>query len=117
MGDRRPSEAELISLLEDDYAREILVHTYEEARSADDLSDVCDADPSTIYRRVERLRDRDLIKGRQRIDPNGHHYEVFRARLRTVTIELTGEGYVVEVDRSEPDAADRFTRLYEELSG
>jgi len=34
-----------------------------------------------------------------------------------VTVELTEDGFLVEVDRSEETAADRFTRLYEDLSG
>ncbi|MFB6168819.1 MAG: helix-turn-helix domain-containing protein [Haloferacaceae archaeon] len=108
---------DIYALLEDDYARRILVETYEDARSAEALSDACDASESTVYRRVERLRERDLIDGVQRLDPSGHHHEVYAARLEQVTIELTGDGFVVEVDRTEETAADRFTRLYEELSG
>lgn len=111
------STEELFDLLDDAYAREILVETREDPRSAEALSDACDASPSTVYRRIERLRERDLLEGEQRLDPGGHHYEVYSARLERVTIELTADGFVVEIDRAEPsDPADRFTRLYEELS-
>ena len=115
--DGRTNDEELYALLDDDYARRILVETYGETRSAEALSDACGASESTIYRRVERLRDRDLIEGVQRLDPGGHHHEVYAARLERVTIDLTDEGFVVEVDYAEEHAADRFTRLYEELSG
>lgn len=116
-GERRGDD-EIYALLDDDYARRILVETYEEARSAAALSDACDASESTIYRRVERLRERDLIEGVQRLDPGGNHHEVYAARLEKVTVELTESGFVVEIDRSpREEAADRFTRLYEELSG
>lgn len=108
---------DIYGLLDDDYARRILVETYEDPRSAEALSDACDASESTIYRRVERLRERDLLEGIQRLDPGGHHHEVFAARLERVTVELTEDGFVVEVDRREEKPADRFTRLYEELSG
>jgi DNA-binding transcriptional MocR family regulator len=110
-------DEEIYALLDDDYARRILVETYEDARSAESLSEACGASESTIYRRVERLRDRDLLEGVQRLDPDGHHHEVYAARLERVTVDLDGDGFTVEIDRAEETAADRFTRLYEELSG
>lgn len=109
-------DEELFELLDDPYARRILVETREDPRSADALSDACDASPSTVYRRIERLRERDLLAGEQRIDPDGHHYEVYVARLDRVTVDLTADGFEVAVERREADPADRFTRLYEELS-
>ena len=114
-GDGSPEE--LFDLLDDAYARTILVETRETPRSAEALSDACDASPSTVYRRIERLRERDLLEGEQRLDPGGHHYEVYSARLQRITIELTQNGFTVEVNRTEPtDPADRFTRLYERFS-
>lgn len=112
------SAEELFDLLEDDYAREILVQTAGEPRSVSALSEACDADPSTIYRRIDRLENRDLVEPEQRLDPDGHHYKVYAARLDRVSITLTPSGFDVEVDRlAKEDPADRFTRLYEEFSG
>lgn len=110
-------DEDLFGLLDDPYARRILVETRIDPRSAETLSEVCDASPSTIYRRVERLQERELLDGEMRLDPGGHHYEVYSARLQRVTIELTDDGFDVTVERTdEADPADRFTRLYEELS-
>jgi predicted transcriptional regulator len=102
----------MFELLDDDYARTILVATYREPMSADALAEVCDASPSTIYRRVERLEDQRLLDAEQRLDPDGHHFEVYTACLQRVTVELTDDGIEIDVDRDE-DAVDRFTRLYE----
>jgi len=111
------SDEEFFALLDDAYARSILVETRENPRSAEALSEAIDASESTVYRRIERLRERDLLEGEQRLDPDGHHYEVYHARLERATIELTGDGFVVAIDRTEAtDPADRFTELYEELS-
>ena len=104
--------AAMFELLDDEYARDILVATYREPKSADALAEVCDASPSTIYRRVERLEDQRLLDAEQRLDPDGHHYEVYAACLQRVTVELTEDGIEIDVDREE-DAVDRFTRLYE----
>lgn len=116
-GDGPDDEGAFFALLDDDYARAILVETRGEPRSAEALSEAIDASESTVYRRIERLRERDLVEGEQRLDPGGHHFEVYTARLERATIDLTEDGFVVEIDRSEAaDPADRFTRLYEELS-
>ena len=109
--------AEVYSLLDDEYARQILVETYEETRSASDLSRACDASEATVYRRLERLREQDLIETVQRIDPDEGPREVYAARLDHVGIDLTPEGFEMDLEYVEETAADRLTRLYEELSG
>lgn len=108
---------ELLTLLEDEYTRTIIVESYREPRSVNALSTACDADPSTIYRRIDRLQQRDLLQDQQRLDPNGHHYKVYTARLEGVAIDVTEDGLDVTVEYAEEDAADTFTRLYEEFSG
>lgn len=110
-------DEELLSLLDDEYARTIIVETYREPRSASALSAACEADPSTVYRRIDRLRSHDLLDAQQRLDPEGHHYEVYSARLEHVGVDVTTEGLDIDVDYVEPEAADTFTRLYEEFSG
>jgi predicted transcriptional regulator len=111
-------EAEdVLAVLDDEYAKDILVETYAEPRSARRLAELCDASRSTVYRRIERLQTHDLLETQQQIDPDGHHREVYAARLQRVTVELTDDGLDVTVDRAEEDAANRFTRLYEEFTG
>jgi len=108
--------AELLELLDDEYARTILVETHEEPMAADALADACDASPSTVYRRIERLKEQRLLEAEQRLDPDGHHHEVYSARLQRATVEVTTDGFRLEVDRTE-DPADRFTKLYEGFKG
>lgn len=106
------SAKEVVDLVGDDYAWQILAETREEDRSAEALSETCNADPSTIYRRIERLEEADLLEAEQQIDPGGHHYKTYRANLDAIHVHLDEEGFTVEIDRREPPA-DRFTRLYE----
>jgi predicted transcriptional regulator len=105
---------ELFALLDDEYARSILVATSVEPMAAGALAEHCGASEPTIYRRIDRLESFGLLASDQQLDPDGHHYKTYRARLERVTIELEDGDLTVEVDRTE-DAADRFTRLYEEL--
>jgi len=107
--------ADVAALLDDEYARAILAATSEEACSADELAERIDASPPTVYRRLDRLREHDLVDARQELDPDGHHYEVFSARLARVNVELEDGEYSVSIERRERDAADRFTELFEGL--
>ena len=92
---------EVYSLLDDEYARQILIETYE----------------ATVYRRLERLREQDLVETVQEVDPDSGPQQVYAARLNRVSVDLTATGFEVSVDYVEETAADRLTRLYEELSG
>ena len=107
--------ASIVELLDDEYARDILAATSTEPMSAEQLAERCEASPPTVYRRLDRLREFDLVDATQQLDPEGHHYEVFSARLVRVEVELVDGTYHVEVERRERDAADRFTELFEGL--
>lgn len=104
----------IAEILEDDYARSILRETSKEPLSAEQLSDRCDMSPPTVYRRLNRLADHDLVTVTQQVDSRGHHYKEYGARLSRVTIDLQDGEFEVSIERTQ-DAADRFTELVEEL--
>jgi predicted transcriptional regulator len=106
---------EIAALLEDEYAHAILIHTSDRAMSADELSNACDASVSTIYRRIERLREHDLLAEQLQLDREGHHYRTYTARLQRIEIELEDGAFEMEVTYRPEDAADRFTNLFEGL--
>lgn len=108
-------DAEVVSLLDDEYARMVLALTYEEALAADALVDHLDAAPSTIYDRLSRLTDHDLVTEQQQIDPNGHHRKTYQARLDQVSVSLSGDGFEVRIDRKPTDPADRLTDAFDDL--
>lgn len=108
-------DAEVVSLLDDEYARAVLLVTYEQPRAADELVERLDAAPSTVYERLSRLTEHDLLVERQRLDPDGHHHKTYRARLDHVVVDLTPDGFEVTVDRRPTDPADRLTEAFDEL--
>jgi len=101
------------SLLGDPTVRTILVETSQEAMTATTLSDHCEASQPTVYRRLEDLRECDLLVERTRPDPaGGHHRTVYATNVRRVTVDLQDGRLELSIDRQE-DMADRFTRLVE----
>lgn len=111
-------DAELLALLEDAYAREILTATSAQPMSAEQLTQHCDASDSTIYRRVDRLKDHDLLDEQTQFDPDGHHYSVYVSRLESVTVTFEDGECRIELERrhlAAEDPADRFTRMWQDL--
>ncbi|MFB6242463.1 MAG: helix-turn-helix domain-containing protein [Halobaculum sp.] len=104
----------LAGLLEDEYAREILRHTSVERLSAAALAQRCDTSKATAYRRIDRLREQDLLEARQELDPDGHHYETFVAAFEELTVSLEDGEFRVTVERS-TDPADQFSDLLDQL--
>jgi predicted transcriptional regulator len=102
------------AVLADDCARDILEATVTQPMSAARLGEHCDVSEPTVYRKLEALRDLDLIESRTRLDEDGHHHDVYTATLDRAVVELTEDGFRVRVTRRER-MADRFTRFVEEM--
>jgi DNA-binding transcriptional ArsR family regulator len=94
---RSVEPATLLELLEDDYARRILAAVADDPRPARDLMDACDASRATVYRRLNRLEEADLVAARTTVHPDGHHRKVFEATIEEATIALDGDGVSAEV--------------------
>jgi len=115
MSDGDPDLETVAGLLEDETVREILTQTSLEPMSARRLKDHCDASGPTIYRRLERLRETDLLVERTRPDPDGgHHRQEYAPNLDRVVVDLDEGSLSVTIERRET-MADRFTRFVEEI--
>jgi len=101
------------ALLEDPTVRTILTKTSQEAMSATTLSDHCDVSQPTVYRRLEDLRECELLVERTKPDPEGgHHRTVYTTNLQRITVDLQDGELTLRIERQE-DMADRFTKLIE----
>lgn len=105
---------EIFEILDDHYARAILEATRREQLSAKSLSEECDMSISTVSRRVNRLLDHDLLIERTHIDPEGHHYNEYEAKLDHVEVQLLESGFQVRISLRE-DPADRFTSIWQNM--
>jgi len=107
---------EIYALLDDEYAREILKSTNTTEKSAKELSEECDASLPTIYRRTERLIDCGLLEERTQLGDEGHHYSVYKARIKRLTIELDNDELTLEIEEAPPETmADRFTDMWGDI--
>lgn len=117
-----PPLGELLDVLSDEYARDILAATSIRPMSAQQLADECEMSKPTVYRRVERLQSYGLLDEQTKVRTSNNHYSVYTATLSGVSIELDGGSFEAAVTRTddesfagEQDTADRFTKMWEDL--
>jgi len=107
---------DIATLLEDRTVRTILTETSIEPMSATTLSERCEVSEPTIYRRLDDLREHNLIEEQTEPDlSGGHHQKVYAPRLERVTITLQEGRLDSQVERRQATMADRFTELVEQI--
>lgn len=113
MSDDEDDIERLAAVLEDSTARTIITEASREPMSATTLSERCNVSEPTVYRRLNDLRDCELLVERTKLDPEGgHHRTMYSTNLERINIELRDGQFDLRVERRE-DPADRFTQLIE----
>lgn len=110
-----PGVETLLSVLDDEYARTILMETDQRPMSAKHLAEACDASLPTIYRRIDRLSELGLVTDRPEFTGEGRHYSVYEATLDQVVIDLDEGNLNITMTTEPTDAADRFTEMWEDI--
>lgn len=104
--------ADVFALLDDECARTILRATSQQAMTAPELVEACEASRATVYRRIDDLTDLGLLTETTQYDKEGNHRGVFAASLRRLSVELQDGEFAFSI---EEDPADRMTDFWEEL--
>lgn len=89
--------AELLELLGDEYAREVLQTISDEPLSGQEIADAAEVSNATAYRRLESLERAGLVEGETVIDADGHHYKRYRTVLESASLRIGSEGLSVRV--------------------
>jgi predicted transcriptional regulator len=111
VSDVRDPEA-LADLLGDECARTILVEAKKEPRSAAELSDCAGVSEPTVYRRLERLSEYDLVTEDIQPVTDGKNYKLYRTELDGIELDLNEDGFEITVSRRDR-MVDRFTQFVE----
>lgn len=106
---------DVLDTIGDDHAREVLAAISEESRSAKEVADHCDLSLPTVYRRIEMLKEHELVVSETAVAEDGNHYEIFESNFDGTVIRLRDDEYDVRIYRKE-NIPDRFSSLWDELS-
>ena len=105
---------DIFDVLASETARDILVLSKSEPMSAQELAERCDASKPTIYRRVQKLNEYDLLEEELAIDDGGNHYNTFRANTDRICFDIGEDDWIVTV-HFEEDLVDRFVSAWSTL--
>jgi predicted transcriptional regulator len=104
----------IAGILEDETARRILANTSSEPMTVNELATHLDASKPTIYRRIERLEDNELLAATIRPSESGPQEKVFQATFDKLVVSLDDGTYSYSIERTER-MADRLTRFIDQL--
>ena len=113
MDDERSIE-EILNTIGDQHARRVLAAISQTPKSAKDLAEEVDLSLPTVYRRIEMLKEYDLVKDRTLVAEDGNHYKVYESNFESTVISLQDDEYKVRIYREE-NLPDRFSQLWDEL--
>jgi len=108
---------EILDTIGDEKARGILAAITEDPRSAKELAEATETSLPTVYRRIEMLKEYELINSKTLVADDGNHYEIYESNFDSTVIRLeddTGE-YDIRIYRKE-NVPDRFASLWDDLS-
>jgi len=103
--------AALFQVFADEYSRKILLAADEEPRTAKDLSQICDASLTTIYRRIATLQEHELITVHSTIGSGGEHKQLFQTTIEAFHVSISEGDLELSVETRD-ELADNFTTLW-----
>ncbi|WP_256549428.1 winged helix-turn-helix domain-containing protein [Natrinema caseinilyticum] len=117
--DTRDAESPPVSVvlrsLEDEKCRAILT-ALREPKSAADLQTKCDLARSTVYRKLERLREASLVREYTEVRRDGPNATLYERDFTDISIGIDDDDeFTVSIDRRTKDAEDRMATFWSEM--
>lgn len=107
-----PMDAErVLEMLGDEYTRRVLRAVTEQPRTGPEIAEALDMSKATVYRRLERLEEANVVASTRKLDPKGHHCQQFHAVVSGFEFEFGRDGMDVSVrtnDRSDDSRSLHF---------
>lgn len=106
---------DVLDTIGDEGARRILAAINSDPRPAKELAAETGLSLPTVYRRLDRLEEHDLVTERTAVAADGNHRSVYASNFDSTVIALQDDGYRVRI-RHRDDPSDRFSLLWDELA-
>lgn len=115
--DPRPEAAHVLAALTNENDRRILAVTQRQPVEASTLLDETGVAKSTLYRRLDRLERRGLLRVEQRKLRNGNVVDLYRSTLSSLTLEVRDGCVHVSWEADEPEGGLDDQVVYPEPDG
>ncbi|RJT07115.1 helix-turn-helix domain-containing protein [Halococcus sp. IIIV-5B] len=110
-----PSLQRVLDALNDDDCRDIL-REIAEPMTATELIETCEIPQSTMYRKLERLSQASLVRGRDTINPGGGRTTKYTRDFNDVKISVNEDGdFSVTVERPARKTEERLADIWSRM--
>jgi DNA-binding transcriptional ArsR family regulator len=110
-----PALSAVLGSLDDNKCRKIL-KTLHEPKSANEICDECDLASSTVYRKLELLRESELVREYTEVRRDGPNATLYERHFTNISIEIGDSGeFIISIDRPEEEAEDRLATFWSEM--
>lgn len=109
------AEGEILEVLSDECSRTILAVASDRAVSAKDLTERCDVSSATVYRRINTLLERDLLREGVSFTAEPKQNTVYETTFEHLDVDLSEDGFVVQKWESHSEAVE-LARLLASMS-
>jgi DNA-binding transcriptional ArsR family regulator len=110
-----PALPAVLESLDDEKCREILT-TLHGPKSATELCDECDLPSSTVYRKLELLRDAELVREYTEVRRDGPNATLYKRDFTDISIGIDAtDEFTIDIDRPEEDAQDKMATFWSEM--
>jgi predicted transcriptional regulator len=102
---------EFLSLLGDEYTREILTTLGDQSLPAREIVDRSSVSRPTVYRRLDRLEEAGLVETTMSLHPDGHHRKEFRIVVERVELRPGDDALVTGAEYRTTDSSEESRRI------
>lgn len=110
-----PTLPAVLQSLDDSKCRSIL-KLLREPKSASELCDECGLSSSTVYRKLELLRESALVREYTEVRRDGPNPTLYERDFTDISISIDdADEFTIDIDRPEEDAEDRMATFWTEM--
>jgi DNA-binding transcriptional ArsR family regulator len=110
-----PALSAVLQSLDDSKCRAILA-LLSSPKSASELCDECDLPSSTVYRKLELLRESALVREYTEVRRDGPNATLYERDFTDISISIDdSDEFTIDIDRPEEDAEDRLATFWTEM--
>ena len=98
----------ILQIMADKYSRDLLRITQDLPKSAFKIADETGIPISTVYRRIQKLQNNDVIRVSGEITMEGKKHFLYQSKVKAISSKVTGEFIHVEVIPNPPTAPHKW---------
>lgn len=106
-----PDLPTVLKSLDDDKCRTILT-LLTEPKSASELCEECGLSSSTVYRKLDLLRESMLVREYTEVRRDGPNVTLYERDFTDISISVTDDEFTIEVSRPKEDPEDRMATFW-----